>query len=344
MSELDSAVEVWRGDRIESRHRVAVCVADPAGRVRAALGDVAQTIYPRSAIKPFQAVPLVESGAADRLGFSEAELALACASHSGRPEHTARVAALLGRLGLAEADLGCGPHEPIDRDAACALCRSATPPGRLHNNCSGKHAAMLALARDLGAPTAGYLEPGHPVQRQILGSVGAFCGIDAQDRPGIDGCSAPAPAMPLAALAQGAALLADPSALAPARRDAVTRIRRAMQARPDLVAGPGRADLVLMRAVPQLVTKTGAEGVFLGAVPPLRLGFAIKALDGAERAAETALLAVLDALGLLEPIDRTPLQSRIEPPIRDRNGVVVGRIAAAPAWRDALDRALRPLR
>jgi L-asparaginase II len=341
---MDSAVEVWRGGRVESRHRVAVCVVDAAGTLRAALGDVDRPIYPRSAIKPFQAVPLVETGAADRLGFSEAELALACASHSGRPEHTERVAALLQRLGLSEADLGCGPHEPIDREAACALCRAGTPPGRLHNNCSGKHAGMLALARDLGAPTAGYLEPRHAVQRHVLASVGAFCGVDAQDRPGIDGCSAPAPAMPLHALARGAARLADPDALGPARRDAVLRILRAMRAHPELVAGPCRADHDVMRAVPEVITKTGAEGVFLLAVPQKRLGVAIKALDGADRAAETALLAVLDALGLLAPIDRTPLQHRLEPAICDRNGTPVGRIAPAPAWREALDRALRSLR
>ena len=188
MAAAPVAVEVWRGERVESRHRVRACVADPNGHVLLALGDVDEPVYPRSAVKPFQALALVESGAADAFGIGTEELALACASHGGEPVHVARVGAWLGRLGLDETALACGPHAPLHQPSATAMLRAGTIPSRIHNNCSGKHAGMLAAALQLSAPTRGYELPHHAVQRHCAGAIAALAGLDRLPEPGIDGC------------------------------------------------------------------------------------------------------------------------------------------------------------
>ena len=320
------AVEVVRGGRVESRHRVDACVVDAMGTVVLAAGPVDAPVYPRSAVKPFQALPLVESGAAEAFGVSDEELALACASHGGEPMHVERVAAWLARLGLQDSDLACGPHPPLNAAAAAAMIAEGRRPTRLHNNCSGKHTGMLAACLHQGWPTAGYARPDHPLQRTIARDLAELAGLPELAAPGTDGCSLPAFVLPLRALALAA------SRLATVARPALGPIGRAMRAHPELVAGTGRLCTVLMGAAPEIIAKTGAEGVFLAASPSAGLGIALKAEDGATRAAEVALLALLDQLGLIPEQAREPLAPFARPRLRDFNGVEVGEIRPAAGW------------
>lgn len=326
------AVEVWRGERVESRHRVRACVADAAGSVVLGLGDLDEPVFPRSAVKPFQALALVESGAAERYEVSEAELALACASHGGEPVHIAAVEAWLARLGLDETALACGPHPPMNPAAAAALARSGAASRRVHNNCSGKHTGMLAAALQLGAATRGYERPQHPVQRLVDAALADLAGVADLPPPGIDGCGLPNRPLPLRALARAAARLADPSGLPAGRQAALERIGTAMMREPLMVAGTGRCCTILMQAVPDLVAKTGAEGVFLAASRKLGLGLALKAEDGATRAAEVALFALLRHLDVLDEPVPAALGRFSHPTLRNFAGDEVGRVAPVPGW------------
>ncbi len=319
------AVEVVRGGRVESRHRVDACVVDASGHLRLALGDIDEAVYPRSAIKPFQALALVETGAADALGVSEAELALACASHGGEPIHVESVAAWLARLGLGERHLACGPHPPMHATSAAALLARGERPTRLHNNCSGKHTGLLAACLHQGWPVDGYAKPEHPVQRHIAAALARAADLPDVEAPGIDGCSLPAFVMPLRSLAVAAARLASGTG-------ALDRIGRAMRAHPELVAGTGRLCTTLMRTAPEVIAKTGAEGVFLAAVPSQGLGIALKARDGAARAAEVALLALLDHLALIPAAAATALAPFGHPILRDWNGAAAGEVRPAAGW------------
>jgi L-asparaginase II len=325
-------VEVWRGQRIESRHRVSLCVSDAAGQVVLGTGDLEQRVYPRSAIKPFQALPLVESGAADAFRLSQEELALACASHGGEPMHVERVAALLGRLGLDQEALACGPHPPSFREAADDLVRAGRTPGRIHNNCSGKHTGMLATALHLGASTRGYEQPGHPVQERVAQALRDLTGIADLGAPGTDGCGVPTWAIPLRALALAFARLADPAGLPEVRIAATRRIGQAMRRHPELVAGTGRCCTAMMQALPQAVVKTGAEGVYAAALPDRGLGVVLKVEDGAGRAAEVAIIAALGALGEVGKAAADALAPFARPTLRNYAGTVVGRIAPADGW------------
>jgi L-asparaginase II len=329
MSSNPVLVEVWRGDAAESRHRGAVAVADSSGRLVAAWGDTSRPVHPRSALKPVQALPLVETGAASRFGLGAEELALAAASHSGTPEHTGRVAAWLGRLGLSAADLECGAQPPKDAATAAALAAAGAEPSPLHNNCSGKHAGFLTVARALGLPTAGYVRRDHPVQALVAESIAALTGCALAEAPcGLDGCGIPAFAVPLAGLAAAMARLAAPAGLDPARREAAAAIVASMRAHPHLVAGPGRPCSEIMAAAPGLVVKIGAEGVYVAILPAAGLGVAVKIDDGAARAAEVALLATLDRLGLLDDAERQALAPRLRPPVLTVAGLVAGEVRA----------------
>jgi L-asparaginase II len=332
MAATPVAVEVWRGERVESRHRVRLCVADSDGRILLALGDVDEPVYPRSAVKPFQALALVESGAADAFAVDDSELALACASHGGEPEHVALAAGWLARLGLDEADLACGAHPPLHQASAAALLRAGVPPCRLHNNCSGKHTGMLAAALRLGAPTRGYELPGHDVQRHCAEAIAALAGLERLPEPGTDGCSLPNHPLPLHGLARAAAQLADPARQAPLRATALRRIGAAMRAKPHMVAGTGRCCTALMAMVPDVIAKTGAEGAYLAALPGHGLGIALKAEDGATRAAETALLAVLAHLGALGEELPEGLRRFGAPRLRNAAGSVVGHVRPIAGW------------
>ncbi len=286
-------VEVTRGDLVESIHRGSVAVVDATGAVRSSLGDIETPIYTRSALKPFQALPLVESGAAEAFGVSDEEVALACASHSGEPMHTTRVAAWLSRIGCSEADLICGPQTPSHEPTSQAMLTTREKPSRLHNNCSGKHAGFLTVAKHLGGPTADYVNISHPVQKAILESVSRLS--DYRDPAwGIDGCAAPNFALPLTAFARALARLAT------GQTPGAARIVKAMTTYPELVAGTGRHCTALMRAAHgKAAVKLGAEGVYAAMLPELGLGVALKIDDGAMRAAEIVIAFVLEKLKVI---------------------------------------------
>jgi L-asparaginase II len=291
-------IELTRGALLESVHAGAVAVVRATGEPVAAIGDVAAPIFPRSAIKPLQALPLLETGAADRFGFGAAEIAIASGSHAGTETHVALVRSMLARAGLSEAALACGVHEPMDGAAARNLVRAGRQPGPLHHNCSGKHAAMLATAVHVGEPTDGYWRPEHPVQvriRRVLQDL-TETRLDARSC-GIDGCSVPNWAIPLGGLARAFARLATGEGLGPERARHCAAVAAACWAHPELVAGPGRLDTVMMQQLPhKVLLKGGAEGAYAGAFPEHGLGFALKIADGAKRAAEAVVAALIARL------------------------------------------------
>ena len=327
-----AAVLVWRGERIESRHRVAFAVADAAGALVHGGGDLSEAVFPRSAVKPLQALAVLESGAADRFALTPVEVALACASHNGEPSHVSAVAAWLCRLGLKPDALECGVHPPSYDPAAEALARRGEPPSPLHNNCSGKHAGMLTLACHLGVPTGGYALPGHPVQQRIAAILAEMADAGPLPEPAIDGCSVPTFPLTLPQLATAMARLADPGRLRPELATACRRVQSAMREHPDLVAGTGRACTAIMTALPDVLVKTGAEGVYAAALPSRGFGMALKVEDGSGRAAPVALLALLDALGAIDEPARATLDEIARPKLRNHRGLLVGRIGPAPGW------------
>ena len=318
-------VRELRGGLVESVHRAAFAIADPTGRLVASLGDGAAMVYPRSAIKLIQALPLIETGAASAFDLGDQELALACASHNGEPEHIAAVAAWLSRIGCREDDLACGPHVPGNAAAAAALVRAGRQPGRIHNNCSGKHTGFLSVARHLGVPVAGYAELDHPVQQHVMATLGALGGIAPSDLiVGTDGCGAPNFALPLRNLATAFACVADPSALAAPRRAAIARLTKAVREQPFFIAGTGRLCTRIIESGAGVVPKGGAEGVYVAALPRRGLGLALKIDDGAKAASECLLIGVLTALG--ELTDASPLAKQyLDGPILNTQGRVVGK-------------------
>ncbi len=322
-------VEVTRGDMVESRHHAAVAVVDVAGSVVLRAGDIERAVYARSAIKPLQALALIESGAADAFELTAPEIALACASHNGEPRHTATVRAWLDRVGFSEADLECGAHAPSLSAAAAELVRAGEEPSALHNNCSGKHAGFLTLARHMGASLPGYVRYDHPVQQRVLGILEQMTGLDLGDAPrGIDGCAIPVIAMPLGNIALAMARLAETNDQPEPRRAAAKRIRDAMAAEPFLVAGTDRFDTRVVETTGgRALTKSGAEGVFCAMLPEIGLGVALKVADGAQRAAEVAMAHVLIRLGVpgIAPGD---VEDLVEPKILNRSGQTVGSIRA----------------
>ncbi len=326
-------VEVTRGPLVESRHRGAGAVVDSGGALVFSLGDVERPVYPRSSVKAFQALPLVESGAADRLGLSEAEIALACASHSGEAAHAAGAAAMLRKAGADASALACGAHWPLGEKAARALARSGANPSALHNNCSGKHAGFICLACASGWDSRGYETPSHPVQRAAKAAIeeltGAALGADVC---GLDGCSIPTYAVPLRALALGFARFASGEGLAPARQRAARRIREAVAAHPLMVAGEGRFDTDVMSLLgARAFTKTGAEGVFCAALPEAGLGLAVKADDGATRAAQVMIAALIAKFLPMSDAERGRFETFASPTLRNWNGLEVGGMRAAGA-------------
>lgn len=324
MGEAVPMAELWRGGLSESRHRGHAVVAD-AGGIRAVWGDAGQVIFPRSACKMIQALPLAESGAET----APERLALACASHQGEAAHVRRVAGWLADLGLSEPDLRCGAHPPLAEPARDALIRAGEAPCQLHNNCSGKHAGFLALNRHLGGG-AEYVALDHPVQRAARAAFDEVTG-EASPGWGIDGCSAPNFATTLGGLARAMAAFATATEVG-ARGRAMVRLREAMMAHPDLVAGEGRACTELMRAMAgQGAVKTGAEGVFVAILPGAGLGVALKIEDGAGRAAEAAIAGLLVHLGLL-PAAHPAVEKRRAAVQRNRRGWETGVLTLAAGF------------
>jgi L-asparaginase II len=286
-----------------------------------AWGNPAQVIYPRSACKMIQALPLVESGAADAAGLGTEHLALSCASHNGAAIHTERVRRWLADLSLAEEDLRCGTQMPEDPEAKEHFTCTHTAPGQVHNNCSGKHAGFLTLSRHLQAGPE-YVEPEHPVQRAVRDAFEDVTG-ETSPRFAIDGCSAPNFATSVQGLARAMARFATADG-GSTRERAMVRLREAMARHPDLVAGEGRSCTRLMRAMGGRVSiKTGAEGVFVAMIPERGMGVALKITDGGTRAAECAITAILVRLGVLEREDAAA-KAYLDAPILNRRGLLTG--------------------
>lgn len=320
-------IEILRGGVVESAHAVHVAVSDAEGRLVAQVGDPDRLTYYRSAAKPFQALPLVEDGVVDALGLTDEELAVCCASHEGESAHVAAARSILARAGAGEDDLRCGPHAPFSAAAARALIEDGRAPGRIHNNCSGKHAGMLALARHRGWPLADYHRADHPVQRRMLDEVARWTGLPAGGvARGVDGCGIPCFAVPLRAMAASFARFAR----AAAQGEPAGRVVAAMTGHPFMVAGTDRAcTRVMERTGPRAFVKLGAEGVYGGGLPDEGIGFAIKVADGSRRAVEAALVRVLDGLRVLDDADREALVEFGAPEVHNTRGEVVGRIRAA---------------
>jgi L-asparaginase II len=319
-------VDVTRGPLIESRHIVHVAVAHAQRGLIASAGNAAYVSFVRSAIKMFQALPLAEDGVATRLPLTMEELALCTASHNAEPFHIAAAARILSKIGLTERALACGPHPPMHTGTALALHARGIKPGRIDNNCSGKHAGMLALAHHHGWPLDGYHELAHPVQQRVLATLSAWSGVAARDIAcGVDGCRLPTFALPLAAVASACAKFA---AAADTHSPAAT-IVQAMTRHPEYVAGTGRLCTVLMRTAScQMFAKVGAEGYYCAGVPSLGLGVALKVEDGAKRASETALLAVLRAADALTDLEMEAMREFSRPPILNTRGEIVGEVRA----------------
>ena len=329
-------VEVTRGGITESRHRGHVVAVEPDGAIAAYLGAPETVTYLRSSAKPHQAIPLVASGAADRFGFTEKEIALACASHSGEPIHTEVAASMLRKIGLGPEALKCGVHEPFSPEVTRELREKGEEPNVLQNNCSGKHAGMLTLALHLGAPTETYDEPTNPVQLAIGKTVSRFCGIAIEDiAVGTDGCGVPVFGITVKAMAlMYARLVATPMEFDEKTRNATARIVSAMTTYPELIGGTAdRLDTEIMRAAPgRLVSKVGAEGVYtVGILPckdwPRGLGLALKIEDGDDhRARPTVVIESLRQLGILADESLEAVARYAFFPVRNRRGDVVGEV------------------
>ena len=335
-------VNVMRGDAIESRHCGAVAVLDADGALVAALGDIERPIFPRSAVKVLQALPLVASGAADRLGLSDAELALACASHNGEALHAQTAAAMLAKAGLDPTALECGTHWPYLDTAARALAAQGRAPSALNNNCSGKHAGFLCLACalhggvNLRQYVSGYVKPEHPVMREVTAALQATTGYDLASAPrGTDGCSIPTYAVPLRHLAHAFARVGTGVGLSAGHARAAKRLRAAVAKTPFMVAGTGRFDTRVMEQLGERVfCKVGAEGVFCAALPGRGLGVAIKIDDGNNaRACEVVMAAVIEAFVALDAAQASFMRTLSEATLTNWNGIEVGRLLAAPALR-----------
>ena len=338
-------VEAMRGDARESAHRGAIVVRDADGAVVASFGDVERPVFPRSAVKVLQAIPLVESGAADRLLLDDEELAIACASHNGEPAHTAVVERLLAKAGLDAGALECGTHWPYLDAVSRSIAAAGREPTALNNNCSGKHAGFLCLACVLADGShvreyaKGYVAPRHPVMRAVTEALQATTGHDLASAPrGIDGCSIPTYAIPLDRLALAFARVGTGTGLRPGHARAATRLRRAVARHPFMVAGTGRFDTKVMAALGERVfCKVGAEGVFCAALPERGLGVAIKIDDGNNaRAAEVAMAAAIEAFVDLDDEESDLMRGLSDVTLRNWNGIEVGALRATRELREAL--------
>jgi L-asparaginase II len=336
-------VEVLRGGVLESSHCGALAVLDADGAVVAQLGDIDRPIFPRSAVKLLQALPLVASGAAEQLGLNDDELAVACASHGGEDVHAQTVAAMLAKAGLDTTALECGAHWPYLESAARSLAVRGQEPSALHNNCSGKHAGFLCLAcalqgngPNLRQYVRGYVRPEHPVMREVTASLQATTGFDlAKTVRGTDGCSIPTYAIPLRHLAHAFARVGSGIGLSSGHAEAAQRLRAAVAKAPYMVAGSGRFDTRVMQQLGERVfCKVGAEAVFCAALPERGLGVAIKIDDGNNaRACEVVMAAVIEAFLTLDDDSAQLMRSLSDARLSNWNGIEVSQLRAAPLLR-----------
>jgi L-asparaginase II len=334
MADLESVVEVMRGPAVESRHRVHVAVVDADGALRAFSGDPDWVTFWRSAAKPIQALPVVDDGAMERFGITPAELALCCGSHSGTAAHVKAAESMLEKIGVTAESLACGPHAPFDEATRRELQEQGLEPVRLHNNCSGKHAGMMAVARARGWDPEGYQRVEHPVQARLLTEVARWTQMPAEAIGlGVDGCGVVCYALPLRQMALAYAGLA-----AAARRGepGPSAVVQAMGAHPEMVAGEGRICTDLARLTEgRVFAKTGAEGVYCVGVPGAELGIAIKVEDGSPRAVAPAVAGVLRELDLISEDDFGALHPYVFQEVANTRGEVTGQVRPAIRLRAA---------
>jgi L-asparaginase II len=334
----ECVVEVLRGPLVESRHAGALAVVDGTGRAVVAMGEVERAVFPRSAVKLIQALPLVESGAADAYRLSVEELAIAGASHNGEAAHCATAASMLRKCGLDGEALECGPQWPERHGDVAALIRADAKPSQLHNNCSGKHAGFLCLACHMGIGHHGYVEPDHPAQQEVTAALSTMAETPlGPDVRGVDGCSIPTYAIPLARIARAFARMGTGEGLGPARADAARRLRAAVAEAPFMVAGTGRfCTEVMQRLGTRAYVKTGAEGVFCAILPEAGLGVALKIDDGGTRASEALMAGVLKRFAARDDADRAFLDRWARRPILNRRDRDVGTVRVAAETEAAL--------
>jgi L-asparaginase II len=323
-------VEAVRGGRVESAHRGAAIVVDATGKQVMSFGDGERLIFPRSSVKALQALPLIESGAADALSLTDAELALACASHEGEPEHVATATSMLKKAGIDAHCLACGVHWPTHDKAARALASTGQEPTALHHQCSGKHAGFVCVACSSDDRIEGYESAAHPVQEKVRRALADMTGAPHEaTQAAIDGCSIPTYALPLKALALGFARFGTGEGLDAMRAKACARLRKAVAAHPEMVAGPRKFDTKLMQALgARAFVKVGAEGVYSAAIPELGFGIALKCDDGAIRAAEVMMAALIMHLLPLSEAEHHVVAALRTPPIKTWRGAEVGFLRA----------------
>lgn len=339
-------VDVHRGGIVESMHRGALAIVDADGALHTALGDVLRPVFPRSAVKVLQALPLVASGAADALGLTDEELAIACASHGGEAVHTRTAAGMLAKAGVDVTALECGTHWPYFDGTVKALAAAGEQPTALHNNCSGKHAGFVCLGchlagdgkgeRELRGFLSGYVQPGHAVMQEVTGALQAATGYGLSHAArGVDGCSIPTYAVPLRHLAHAFARVATGVGLSDEHARAARRLRQAVARAPMMVAGSGRFDTRVMERLGERVfCKVGAEGVYCAALPERGLGVALKMDDGnTARAAEVVMAAVIEALVKLDDAEAGFMRGFSDLTMHNWNGIAVGGLRAAEVMR-----------
>ena len=330
MNQSPRLLVVRRGQEEESFHCGRAVVATATGETVLTLGDVEASVFPRSAIKPMQAIPLVSSGAAKKFGLTDAETALACGSHGGSPLHVATAQSILKKIGLSAAALECGVHWPLDSVESRALAARGEEPTVLHNNCSGKHCGFLAVGAVRGLDVAGYINASHPVMREVTSAISLLAGVELDESQAcIDGCAIPAFSMPLVSVATGFARLGTGEGLSPSLASSVSRIRSAIVQNPSMLSGKGRADTRITEVCQgEVFVKSGAEGVMAAAIPALGYGVAVKIDDGAQRAATAVmanlLLEILQKHELATAKAMEVLQSYARFPIKNWNGTTVG--------------------
>ena len=335
-------VQALRGNVVESMHRGALAIVDADGALHSAHGDIERAIFARSAVKVLQALPLVASGAAERFGLSDEELALACASHGGEPRHVATALSMLSKAGVDADVLECGTHWPNHDAATKALAAAGQSPSALHNNCSGKHAGFVCLGCLMAEGSErrtflrGYVKPEHPVMREVTAALQASTGYELKHTAvGTDGCSIPSYAIPLRHLAHAFARVGSGVGLSPEHQRAAQRLRAAVAAAPFMVGGSGRFDTrVMERLGARVFCKVGAEGVYCAALPELGLGVAIKMDDGNNaRACEVVMAAVIERLLTLGDADAAFMRSLSVLTRKNWNGIEIGPLQAAPLLR-----------
>jgi L-asparaginase II len=321
-------VEVIRGETVESLHRGAIAVVDCNNKIVLEYGDINRPVFPRSAIKALQAIPLFETAAVDRFGLTDQEIALACASHNGEEAHAQTSLSMLKKCGLDATSLECGAHWPMYDQAQHPLIKAGLKPSALHNNCSGKHAGFVCVACAAGDNPKGYVKAAHPTMRMVSQAIEDMTGYKlGEAASGTDGCSIPTYAIPLRAMAFGFAKLATGRSLGKQRAEAAERIRKAVAKEPFYVAGTGRFDTVVMEILRERAfIKTGAEGVYCAALPETGFGVALKCEDGNSRAAQVMMGAILSRFVKMSDAEKSAVQPQFQPILKNWNGINVGSI------------------